>query len=88
LDSETAYHIILRQFKLSPGNELVDSLFDEENFGNFFFSFRASGKDMSIICDRGELVICGDLLGGKDCKTLFPSLHNLNGDLLLKAIGL
>lgn len=88
LNSETAYHIILKRLKLSPNSDLVDNSYDEENFGNFFISFKDRERHMSVICDRDELVICSDLLGTKDCKTAFSSLLNLNEDLLLKAIGL
>jgi hypothetical protein len=71
-----------------PNKRLVKSTFDEASFGNFIISFEEDGRARSVVNDRGELVVCSDLEGSRDCVTVLGSLHGADEQLIINALKL
>jgi hypothetical protein len=70
------------------GKRLLDSAFDERNFGNFHISYKEGAHDKSIINDRGELVLCRDLEGRRKCTTVLSTLQGADQRTLRAALRL
>lgn len=88
MDASAGYDAILRALAAEPRIRIVESFFDEVNFGNFIVRFEADGQPRSIVNDRGELVLCSDLEGSRDCRTALQSLYGVDKPALLRALGL
>lgn len=84
---EDAYRIICNSMKRNPDIVLGECIYDTENFGNFVIEYERLHKKWSIICDRGELVLCEDS-NVEECETLLPTLHDISERQLLDALGL
>lgn len=88
MTSEEAYHIIGEFFKCSRTQRFVESSFDETNFGNFIIKFADETGERCVICDRGEIVLCDDFSGTKDCRSVLLSLYEVSKPMLLEALKL
>jgi len=74
MTSEDAYNTICNVFYASKKRELVNSFFDIDNFGNFVVEFLDETGGGAVICDRGQVHVCADSSGTKDCRLLVQSL--------------
>lgn len=73
---------------MDASKRIVESQFNEANFGNFVISFEVDGQPKSIVNDRGELVLCDDLEGSRDCKTVVQSLADADESIVISALNL
>jgi hypothetical protein len=87
MDSKVAYGSILRNLQAEARAQIVDSVYDEQNFGNFVVSFTVDSQLRSLVLDRGELAICSDLEGSENCRTVVQSIYELDEDAVLAAIA-
>lgn len=85
--TEEAFQVIVESLSRREGISLKSTLRDEEKFGNFLVAFARSEGYHSLVCDRGELVLCQDLHGAKDCVTIIPRLYDVTKEQLLDALG-
>ena len=88
MTSEDAYNFLCETIKRGRTNNLVDCCFDAPNFGNFVIAFTRETAERSIVCDRGQIFLCSDLSGTKNCRLAVPSLHEVMKPALLEALQL
>lgn len=88
MDPREAYDAILSALGADRRKRVVRSDFDERSFGNFIVGFEEAGKPGSIVNDRGELAVCGDLDGSRDCTTVILSLRDVDAQTVLRALRL
>jgi hypothetical protein len=62
-------------------------VYNEEVFGNFLIAFMLYNLEKSIVCDRGELGICDDLIGGHNYRVIVPSIYEVGQNDLLIALN-
>lgn len=86
--SKEAYNAIRKALASNPRTSIVECTYDTAAFGNFLIAFEADGEPKSVVNDRGELVLCGDLAGTRNCETVVPSINDVNERMILKALGL
>ncbi len=84
--TEEAYNTIINVLTSHSGVKILSKLYDADTFGNFIIAFTYHEKDRSIICDRGQIFICNDLLGRKDCKTIISSLSEVSKEIVISAL--
>ncbi|MCW3797935.1 hypothetical protein OMW55_08980 [Sphingomonas sp. BN140010] len=87
MDAREAYETILSALHADPRKRIVSSLFEEANFGYFLIGFEDEGRAKSILHDRGELVLCGDLHGSQDCTTALASLATADQPTAIRALN-
>ena len=88
MDTKKAYETIRQALDADPRKRVVDSIYDEINFGNFWISFEADGQPRSVVNDRDELVLCRDLRGTVDCVTILPSLREADEQTVVRGFDL
>jgi hypothetical protein len=84
---EEAYVAIIAAIKDNENLTIINNNLDRAHFGNFSISYDAAGQVNTIICDRGEIVSCSDLLGD-DCSTVLQDVGQVSQDDLLNALQL
>ena len=83
-----AFDVLVTVLGREPGNRVIESTYDDHNFGNFFISYTHQEIEHSVVCDRGELALCDGLLGTKNCRTIFPALRSVDEQMILGRLGL
>jgi hypothetical protein len=66
---------------------MVESVFDEEVFGNFVIAYEEMGRITTLVNDRGELVR-DDPTGAALSITVVPSIRDQDERSILRALGL
>jgi hypothetical protein len=87
MNARDAYEATLRAVGADPRNRILECVFDEVNFGNFIVSFEQGGLHRSIVNDRGELVLCCDLEGSRDCRSVVRSLREVDEQRVIRALN-
>lgn len=87
MDTKAAYDAILRAIAAAPNKRLVESVFDEEVFGNFVVAYNEMGRVRTLVSDRGELVR-DDPAGSASRVTIVGSIGDQDERSLLGALGL
>jgi len=88
MTSEEAFQLISESVCSSSDMELISRYFDEENFGNFLIGIRHAHRERSILCDRGQILLCDGLAGADKCRLAVPTLHDVSEASLLHALEL
>jgi hypothetical protein len=87
MDTKAAYDAILRAIAADPTRRLVETVFDEDVFGNFVVAYHEMGRVRTLVNDRGELVR-DDPTGAALRVTVIPSIGDQDERSLLRALGL
>ncbi len=58
MDNRKAFDIIHRKIEANPRKSIVDSFFDESAFGNFWIAYEEDNERLSVVNDRGQLILC------------------------------
>ena len=57
MDTREAFDVIQRSLNADPRKRLVESFFDERAFGNFWVTYEEAGERLSLVNDRGQLIL-------------------------------
>ncbi|MEX0341224.1 MAG: hypothetical protein AB3N06_01430 [Erythrobacter sp.] len=57
MNTRDAFDIIKRSVNADPRKTPVESFFDEQAFGNFYITFDEAGGRLSVVHDRGQLIL-------------------------------
>lgn len=86
MTSEEAYNIICNAFRKDKAKQIINRLLDVDNFGNFVIEFLDETGGGAVICDRGQVHVCADPSGTKDCRLLVQSLSETTEQELEDAV--
>ena len=86
MDSRQAFDAIQAALKANPGFKIIDATYDEDAFGNFVISFVRDTAPQSFVLDRGELVLCDDMDGSNECRTVLQSICDVEEKVVLNAV--
>lgn len=86
MNSEEAYNIICDLFRRDKAKQILNSFLDIDNFGNFVIEFLDETGGGAVICDRGQVHVCADSSGTKDCRLLVQSLYETTEQELEDAV--
>lgn len=86
MDAEKAYDIICNTLCEGKSKQITNAFLDKESFGNFVVEFSDETGSGAIICDRGQVHVCADPSGAKDCRLLVQSLYEATEQELVEAI--
>ncbi|WP_114228866.1 MULTISPECIES: hypothetical protein [Sphingomonas] len=82
------YLAIVRAISRDPEKQLIDHWFDEDNFGNFYIGYSVSEQKRSIICEKGQIMSCSDLLQEGNCSVIHEWLGYVDEQVLLHSLNL
>ena len=86
MTTDEAYRIICEFF--SAQDNLVDSFYDEVNFGNFVIDCKGLRGGQSIVCDRSQIYICDKPGGEGECELVLASIYEITDRQLMQSLGL
>jgi hypothetical protein len=88
MGSREAYDTVRKALASSPRTSIVDCTYDDATFGNFVVAFELEGQPRSVVHDRGELALCSDLTGTRQCATVVSSIADADEQTLIEALKL
>ena len=83
-----AYEAVCRAINADPRRRIVDSRYDEQNFGSFAVSFEEGSEARCVVNDRGYLFVARGLDGTGEAIVTVPSLREENVKSLLQTLSL
>ncbi|HKH27694.1 MAG TPA: hypothetical protein VKA61_05075 [Sphingomicrobium sp.] len=83
-----AYDTIRRALADNQRTSIVDCTYDDAAFGNFVIAFEVEGRPSSVVNDRGELALCSDLAGTRQCTTVLRSIDDADEQTVIEALKL
>ncbi|MEA1072452.1 hypothetical protein [Sphingomonas sp. LY160] len=86
MDTREAFEAIRRRVNSDPRKSLVESIFDEHEFGNFWVTFEEAGERLSVVNDRGQLILFDGPMGDRFRKMLVSDLRDANEQAVLYAV--
>ena len=88
MEAREAYEVIRDAVEADPRRRIVDSFFDDQNFGCFIISFEEDAKARSIVNDRGFVWVAEGFDGSGASITTVPSLNDADGPSLVEGLNL
>ena len=87
MDTRAAFDAIHRKVNSDPRKSIVESSFDERNFGNFWVTYEQGGERLSVVNDRGQLILYNGPAGDHFRAVLISDLGNADVKAVLDAVG-
>ena len=87
MNTREAYDAIRAAMGADPRTEIVDGFYDGEVFGNFWLTYVKDGERLSLVNDRGQLLLHDGPELDQFKELLLDDLHSADRKTLLDAIG-
>jgi len=88
MGSKEAYDAIRKALASNPRTSIADCTYEDAAFGNFVIAFELEGQPRSVVHDRGELALCSDLTGTRQCTTVLLSIVDADEQTVIEALKL
>jgi hypothetical protein len=88
MEAREAYEVIRDAVEANPRRRIVDSFFDDQNFGSFIISFEEDAEARSIVNDRGFVWVAEGFDGSGASRATVPSLNDADGSSLVEGLNL
>ena len=87
MNTKAAFDGIERKLRAGGGTSVLESFYDERVFGNFWITYQDGDQRLSIVNDRGQLILNNGLADGELQKVLVHDLYAADEKTVLDAIG-
>lgn len=87
MDIRAAFDAIQRKVNADPRKSIVESSFDERSFGNFWVTYEQGGERLSVVNDRGQLILYHGPAGDHFRAMLISDLGSADEKAVLSAVG-
>ena len=87
MDTREAYEAIQKAVKADPRKSVVGSSYDEEVFGNFWVTYVQGGERLSVVNDRGQLILYEGSEADHFRKMLLDDLYGADEQAILASIS-
>ena len=84
MKSKAAYDAIRNAVEADTSKRMIESHYDEQNFGNFVIAFEENGERKTVVNERGFVTASA----GLDCIATVPSLHDADEQTLLRQLAI
>jgi hypothetical protein len=86
MKSKESYALIISYLSSLNHIVILSHFYDDAVFGNFLIAFKVYDLDRSIVCDRGELGLCDDLIGGRNYRVIAHLIYEIGEDDLIAVL--
>ena len=87
MDTKEAFDLIQRRITSDPRKTCVDSFFDERNFGDFWVTYEQGGGRLSVVNDRGQLILYEGPASDHFRAMLISDLRSASESAVRDAVG-
>ena len=87
MDTKEAFDVIDRKVKADARKTYIDGFYDEQVFGNFWITYDEGGERLSIVNDRGQLILYEGRAGDHFRATLLSDLRSADEKSVLQAVA-
>lgn len=87
MDTRDAFDAIQNKMKADPRKRMVQSSFDEQVFGNFCITYDEGSERLSVVNDRGQLILYGGPAADEFKSMLVDDLRSASEEAVLRAVS-
>lgn len=86
MDTREAFNAVQEKVKADPRKDFVDAFYDEQVFGNFWIIYDEGGERLSVVNDRGQLILYEGRTGDHFRALLLNDLPSADEKAVLQAV--
>jgi hypothetical protein len=87
MNTRAAFDAIQGKLSASAGTNVIDSFYDEKLFGNFWITYKRDSGCLSVVNDRGQLILNSGPADGQLEKVLVDDLYTADAATVRNAIS-
>ena len=87
MDTREAFDAIRKKVNADPHKSIVSCFFDERTFGNFWITYEVGVERLSVVNDRGQLILYDGPAGDHFRAMLITDLRSANEEAVLDAVS-